>query len=282
MQFKTRFSLLLQYLAPQHALSRFAGWVANCQWKWLKNHIISDFIRRYRVDMSIAQHADIDHYLSFNDFFTRKLKPGARPIQHDATAIISPADGSISQCGKIHQGILLQAKQHYYDLKNLLGGSQEMATQFIEGNFATIYLAPKDYHRVHMPIRGTLKETIYVPGQLFSVNTQTTEQVPHLFTRNERLICLFETELGPVAIIMVGAMLVSGIKTTWPSNLPSKTLMKETYQQGVTLEKGDELGYFHMGSTVILLFPEKKIAWAPELTEGSNVQMGTSIGTTLR
>jgi phosphatidylserine decarboxylase len=275
-----RFNIILQHLLPQHALSRLAGWIANCRWHWLKTALINDFIRRYQVDLRIAALESVDDYPHFNSFFTRKLKPQLRPIAKGLDEIVSPVDGCVSQAGNIQKDLLFQAKGHFFSLPHLLGDT-ELAKHFQDGTFATFYLAPKDYHRVHMPQTGTLIETIYVPGQLFSVNQQTTENVTQLFTRNERLVCLFKTEIGFVAIILVGAMLVSGIKTVWPLQLPTKTLSKKHYQENITLEKGTELGHFTMGSTVILLFPKNTMQWSNTIQANAAVQMGTSIGKTV-
>lgn len=281
MQFKVKFSILLQHLVPQHGLSRLAGWIANNRWHWLKTKLINDFIRRYQVDLSIATLEKVDDYPNFNSFFTRRLKPAYRPIVQGSQQIASPVDGCVSQAGKIRQYSLFQAKGHTYHLNDLLGGKTALAQHFLDGEFATLYLAPKDYHRVHMPLRGTLTETIYIPGKLFSVNLQTTEQVSQLFSRNERLVCLFDTETGPMAVILVGAMLVSGIETVWQPNFYTRTLLQKTFEKGINLEKGAELGHFKMGSTVILLFPKNTMKWIAELKEETAVKMGSLIGQTL-
>ena len=221
MQLKTKIHIFLQKILPQHGLSTFAGWVANCRIKWLKNFLIKDFIRRYKVDLSIAKDENIENYPDFNSFFTRKLKNAARPIVAGNNKITSPVDGTISQIGKIKEGSIIQAKNHTYSLKDLLAGREDLTKDFFNGGFATLYLAPKDYHRVHMPVSGTLTETIYIPGKLFSVNQETTNNLENLFALNERLVCIFETKSGPFAVILVGAMLVSGIETVWPLSLPT-------------------------------------------------------------
>jgi phosphatidylserine decarboxylase len=278
MQFKVKFNILLQHLVPQHGLSRLAGWIANNRWHWLKNKLINDFIRRYQVDLSIAKLEKVDDYPNFNSFFTRQLKPLYRPITEGHDHIASPVDGCVSQAGKINQYSLFQAKGRTYNLNELLGGRTDLAKHFEDGEFTTLYLAPKDYHRVHMPLKGKLTETIYIPGKLFSVNQDTTKSVAQLFSRNERLVCMFDTEKGPMAVILVGAMLVSGIETVWPSNFYTRTLLQKTFEKGVSLEKGAELGHFKMGSTVILLFPKNTTTWVPELKEDATVKMGSLIG----
>jgi phosphatidylserine decarboxylase len=257
-----------QYLIPQHALTRFAGWVAECRWPWLKNRLIYWFIKRYSVDMSAALIESPEAYSNFNSFFTRQLKPELRPIVAGNHQLASPSDSSISQIGKIHHHTLVQAKGFDFDLLSLLGGKKEIADLFYDGSFATLYLSPKDYHRVHMPFSGKLRETIYIPGQLFSVNNQTAASVPKLFARNERLVCLFDTAAGPMAVIMVGAMIVGSINTVWQNNTDKE----------VHLNKGEELGHFKLGSTVILLFAKNKIDWAPGLQKDTIVHMGQLLG----
>ncbi len=275
---------LIQYCCPQHTLTRFIGWLAECRWQWFKNWAIKRLIRKYHVNLSEAASENLADYPNFNSFFTRQLKPAVRPIVEAPDLLACPADGSISQIGRIEKNTILQAKNFNYSTLSLLGGSAALASQFEDGNFATIYLAPKDYHRVHMPITGKLIQTIYVPGQLFSVNTLTAETVPNLFARNERLICLFQTAVGTVAIILVGAMLVSGIQTVWSPSLylkSDKIVMEHYDAEGMTLERGAELGLFRMGSTVILLFPKNAIAWRKSLQENVVVKFGEEIATLL-
>jgi phosphatidylserine decarboxylase len=196
---KQRLFILFQYLLPHHLLSRLAGCVAECRVRWFKNAFTQWFVRRYQVDMSQAQVEDITAYQHFNDFFTRALKPGARPLDETPGAILCPADGAVSQLGPIEHGRIFQAKGHSYSALELLGGDARLSAPFMGGEFATVYLSPKDYHRVHMPLTGTLREMVYVPGRLFSVNQTTAENVPELFARNERVVCLFDTERGPMA-----------------------------------------------------------------------------------
>jgi phosphatidylserine decarboxylase len=273
------FKVLLQYLVPQHLLSSVAGWLSNCRWQWLKTWEINYFINRYAPNLDEAVITNPDAYATFNSFFTRHLKPGARPIAADADAVACPADGGVSQIGVINEDRLLQAKGFEFRLQALLGGNAEHARAFANGSFATIYLAPKDYHRVHMPLTGTLRETIFIPGDLFSVNQNTVQQVPNLFARNERLVCLFDTAIGPMAVILVGAMLVGSIKTVWSNATRTRAINVEDFSgaRAITLEKGAELGHFEMGSTAILLFPCGKITWHSELRENTVVRMGTII-----
>lgn len=270
--------VLVQYCCPQHKLSRFVGWLAECRLKWFKNWAIRRLIRKYHVNLSEALSENLDDYPNFNSFFTRQLKPEVRPLAKGTTIISSPADGCVSQIGQINNDVILQAKQFNYTTVSLLGGAGSLAQTFENGNFVTIYLAPKDYHRVHMPITGKLLETTYIPGKLFSVNQMTTQSVQSLFSRNERLVCLFETAAGPVAIVLVGAMLVGNIQTVWPMNHPKNEITTKRYADGIVLERGDELGLFKMGSTVILLFPKDSIEWISTLQENSTVKVGEAMG----
>jgi phosphatidylserine decarboxylase len=265
--------VLPQYLVPQHAFTRLLGWMCESRWSWLKSWMINTFIRRYNVDMKAAIIENPDDYPTFNEFFTRHLKPELRPIVSGPDQIACPVDGQISQIGKIDNDTIFQAKGFDYSLNTLLGGDITRAKPFLNGNFATIYLSPKDYHRIHMPISGTLRETIHIPGSLFSVNTLTTATVPNLFARNERLVCLFDTEAGPMAVILVGAMLVGSIHTAWDNPARTKTITKKTHSN-IHLDKGAELGYFQLGSTVIMLFAENKIKWEPNQIAGTDVRMG--------
>lgn len=260
-----------QSLLPQHSLSRFAGWVANCKQTWIKNRLIYGFIRHYNVDMSLALEENPERYINFNDFFTRSLKPEKRPISNHTSDIISPVDGTISQIGDIKENQLIQAKKINYNLQALLGGSAQLATQFQNGRFATFYLAPQDYHRVHMPYSGELKEMIYVPGRLFSVDKDTATDLPNLFVRNERVITLFSTPIGAMAVILVGAMLVGGINTAWEGTIAPAS-KRHIYHwhyldNKISLVKGQELGQFQLGSTVIILFEANRIKWLTNLSE---------------
>ena len=267
----------LQHIAPQHLLSRIAGSLASSKLPWLKDMLIRRFIRTYNVDMDQAQKSAGD-YATFNDFFTRALKTGARPIADSGEFIVCPADGAISQVGRIDAGRIVQAKGQSYTAAELLGGDTVQAARFDGGQFMTIYLSPSDYHRVHMPVAGTLSETTYIPGDLFSVNIATANAVPRLFARNERLACLFDTQLGAVASVMVGAMIVASIETVWSGLIRphGKHVIRTAYSEGNApqLDAGAEMGRFLLGSTVILLFEPGKIEWLADLRAGDSLRMG--------
>lgn len=267
---------LIQYPIPHHLLSRLVGGLADCRLPWLKDALIKAFIRRFRVDMGEAVEPDPTAYASFNDFFTRALKEGARPI---GEGIVSPADGTLSQFGPIQAGQLLQAKGHRFSAEALLGGDTAAAERYLGGGFATVYLSPRDYHRVHMPVAGTLTEMVYVPGRLFSVNAATTRHVPHLFARNERLVCHFDTEHGPMAVVLVGAMIVAAIETVWAGQVTplAGEVQRVRFDTPVRLEKGEEMGRFKLGSTVVMAFAEPP-AFADGLVPGGKVWMGQSLG----
>lgn len=271
-------SVQAQNLLPQHGLSQFAGYLANCEKPWLKNALIRHFMKNYSVNLNEAEMPTPEDYLSFNHFFTRALKPGARTLTENERAIASPVDGCFAEVGTITQGQLVQAKGMNYSLDSLFANRPE-AADFLDGQYATIYLAPHNYHRVHMPVSGRLTSTIYVPGRLFSVNRMTTDLIPNLYARNERLITLFETDIGPMAVIFVGAIIVGSIQTVWmPGPIRAKQLVVETENKNIMLKKGDELGRFSLGSTVILLFGRDKLAWLPQAHPGFEVQLHESIG----
>lgn len=232
--------------------------------------------------MTEALEEDLESYPSFNAFFTRALKASSRPISPDPSKIVCPADGAISQLGDIEHGRIYQAKGHDYTLESLLAGRTHLAEEFTDGSFATVYLSPKDYHRVHMPIDGRLREMIYVPGDLFSVNTATTAEVNGLFARNERLICIFDTAVGPMAMVLVGAMIVAGIETVWSGQEapPSRTIKTSRYDKipsPIVLVKGEEMGRFKLGSTVILLFGKDMIDWLDDYQAGTGTRLGESL-----
>ena len=281
---KQRLFILSQYLLPHHLLSRLIGFAAECRATWFKDRLIGWFARQYQVNMAEAQVEELTAYEHFNAFFTRALKEGARPLDETPGAILSPADGAISQLGPIEQGRIFQAKGHSYSVLELLGGDAERAAPFMGGDFATVYLSPKDYHRVHMPLAGTLREMVYVPGKLFSVNGFTAENVPELFARNERVVCLFDTERGPMAVVLVGAMIVASVETVWAGLVtpPKRALRHFRYgpavQQPIHLEKGAELGRFKLGSTAIVLFGPEQVRWAEGLSAGSPLRMGQQLG----
>jgi phosphatidylserine decarboxylase len=272
----------LQHWVPQHKLSRWAGTIANSKIGFIKNTFISWFIKRYNVDMSIAAEENPRAYESFNDFFTRALKPGIRPICKEPPAIVCPADGSISQLGKIINGRIFQAKGQDYCLEELIGGDAAIAKEFADGDFATVYLSPKDYHRVHMPYGGKLRTMVSIPGDLFSVNTVTAENVERLFSRNERVAAIFDTDIGPMAVVLVGAMIVAGIETVWDgerSRMGSREIETTLYPyQNIVLEKGAEMGRFKLGSTAIILFAKNKINWEPQFTAGAATRVGVKLG----
>jgi phosphatidylserine decarboxylase len=283
---KKQLFILSQYLLPQHLFSRWMGKLISIRTPWFKNWAIRRFIRRYNVDMSSALVPDINAYVDFNAFFTRALVPSARPVDPDPSHIISPADGSFSQCGEFMDGRAITAKGFHFTVLELFGGVIEAAHLFQGGQLATIYLSPKDYHRVHMPLAGRLKKTIYIPGELFSVNQATTESVPRLFARNERLVCLFETAIGPMAVVLVGAFFVASIYTTW-SGLVTPRKKREIdvldySTQPIYLEKGAELGHFELGSTVIMLLPKNSIAWLDKVALYAPVNMGEGIARILK
>ena len=278
----SQFFIRAQHLVPQHALSKFAGRFADSRNPRIRDPLIRRFAATYDVDMSEAERP-LGQYESFNDFFTRALKPRARPLADPAEYVLSPADGAVSQAGPIAGGRIVQAKARDYSVAELLGGDADAASRFEGGRFVTIYLSPKDYHRVHMPAAGTLRQTRYVPGDLFSVNGVTAEGVDRLFARNERLACLFDSPLGTMASVMVGAMIVAGIATVWGGRVQphGKAIDERDFTDGPAFAAGDEMGRFYLGSTVVLLFEPGKIEWLPEIAPGAPVRMGQAIGTLL-
>lgn len=266
-----RLKVLLQYMLPKQRLTRFAGRVAGAQGGPMTTRLIRWFVGKYGVDMNEAEHADIGTYKSFNDFFTRPLKAGARPLA--AADFVCPVDGAISQFGAIDDHHILQAKGHRFTTTELVGGDAALAAQFRHGSFANLYLSPKDYHRLHMPCDGKLIRMIYVPGALFSVNPTTARGVPNLFARNERVVCVFESpEHGPFVMVLVGATIVGSMATVWHGVVnPKRTnkVLEWTYaDQAILLKKGEEMGRFLLGSTIVMLFTQDVIAfnedWAPE------------------
>jgi phosphatidylserine decarboxylase len=274
--------VLPQYVLPQHALSKMMSYLTHSENKSWKNFMISLVIKLYGVNMEEAKDANLDAFKSFNHFFTRELKPEVRPLAAGEQTVVCPADGAVSQAGKIMGGKIFQAKGMSFSAVDLLGGDAERAKPFEEGEFATIYLSPKDYHRLHMPLTGTLKEMVHVPGKLFSVNTTTTRSVPGLFARNERVAAIFETEAGPMALVLVGAIFVSSIETVWhgvvsPPTAPS--VQSWQYEdKPITLTKGDEMGRFNMGSTIIILFGKDKVLWDEDFKADQVVRLREIIG----
>ncbi|MGO1750839.1 MAG: archaetidylserine decarboxylase [Marinobacter sp.] len=275
--------ILSQYVTPQLAVSRAAGRLAdNDRSPALKNRVVNWFIKRYGVDMSEAAEQDPTAYSSFNAFFTRALKPGIRPLAEGENTFVSPVDGAISQLGQITGDRVFQAKGQSFSLVELLGGDAGRAEAFSEGEFSTIYLSPKDYHRIHMPLAGTLREMVYVPGKLFSVNPVTAENVPNLFARNERVACIFDTEAGPMALVLVGAMIVGSVETTWAGVVaPHGGGVKAVTYEGesaISFAKGEEMGRFRLGSTVVMVMPKGSVNWNAEQVAGKRVRMGEAFG----
>ncbi|MDR7103322.1 archaetidylserine decarboxylase [Croceicoccus sp. BE223] len=270
----------LQHILPHQTLSRLAGRVAASEQPWLRDRLIHQFVSAYDVDMSEAAR-EIGQFSSFNDFFTRELKPGVRPLADATQFVLSPADGTISQLGEIGGGRIFQAKGRDYTVAEILGAAPDDARRFEGGQFMTVYLSPRDYHRVHMPATGTLQSTTYLPGKLFSVNRQTAEGVDRLFARNERLACLFDGPPGHFASVMVGAMIVAGIETVWPRRFGihgSVPVHEDFTGAGRDLVAGQEMGRFYLGSTVVLLFEPGRIAWLDGLKAGDTLRMGEAIG----
>ncbi|MCL1124581.1 archaetidylserine decarboxylase [Shewanella surugensis] len=277
-----KLKIALQYLLPKHLLSRLVGKLASAEMGAITTAAIKGFIKKYKVDMTEAAESSPKAYRSFNDFFTRALKPSARPLHEQEHTIVHPVDGAISQLGPIKAGRIFQAKGHDYSSLALLGDQSDDDTRFIDGNFATIYLAPKDYHRIHMPIEGTLSKMTYVPGDLFSVNPLTAENVPGLFARNERVVAIFETAIGPIAMVLVGATIVASIETVWAGTVTpptGKNVFTWDYPtsgpDAITLAKGSEMGRFKLGSTVVILFEKGAIdSFAVDLAPKSVTRMG--------
>jgi phosphatidylserine decarboxylase len=275
-------SVVLQYLLPKQALTTLAGRIASARGGAATTALITWFIGRFGVRMSEAAEPDPARYATFNDFFTRALKPGARPIA--SADFVCPVDGAISQVGTIRGDELLQAKGHTYTTTALLGGDVTLAAQFTDGNFATIYLSPKDYHRIHMPLDGRLRRMIHVPVDLFSVNPDTARNVPGLFARNERLVCVFESDHGAFVMVLVGATIVGSMATVWHGvvNPPRPAGIREWdySDQQISLRQGDEMGRFQLGSTVVMLFPSQFVLFTPRWEAGLSVRMGDGIGIT--
>jgi phosphatidylserine decarboxylase len=279
MNHRAELFVALQRLLPKHALSRLIAKAAESKKVWLKNALIERAIASFDINIDEAESSDINDYENFNSFFTRALKEGARPIDSDGQAVVSPADGAVSQAGPINQHKIIQAKGSDYSASRLLGNSQQ-AKSYENVSYSTIYLSPRDYHRVHMPADGKLLSTRYIPGDLFSVNDQTAQALPNLFARNERLVCEFESDNGNFAVVFVGAMLVAGIETVWGGfETPGRGAIRENdlSDRELSYKKGDEIGRFKFGSTVILLFQKDKIRWQDSLMPQADIQMGEKI-----
>ena len=269
----TKFKLFIQHVIPHFLLTQLMGYLASSKNRLLKNVFIKIFSKCYDINMCEAVEENALAYPTFNDFFIRRLKEGARPI---GEGVVSPADGGLSQSGRIRGGELIQAKGQKFTLNDFLVGDKQLVDCYQQGSFATIYLAPHNYHRVHMPLTGTLKKMIYVPGKLFSVSPLTAQNIPNLFARNERVIAHFDTEQGPMAVVMVGAMIVGSISTVWAGQItpPRRGRVNSIdYDAPITLKKGDELGYFSLGSTVVMLFGQS-VDWCGDL---ATVQVGQAL-----
>lgn len=279
--------IIPQFIVPHFALTKLVYWFAQSKVPVIKNTFIRWFKNRYKVDMALAVNEDATSFESFNLFFTRALKPEVRPINKNRNSIISPVDGAVSQIGRIDGNAIIQAKGSTYTLERLLAGQKEWCNTFKDGLFSTLYLSPKDYHRIHMPCSGTLKQMTYVPGKLFSVSPLTARVIPSVFAKNERVVCYFETELGPVALILVGAMIVGGMETVWHGSVtpPHGDRINHWYytdsDSPMNFSKGDEMGRFNIGSTVILLFGKDTIEWSKQVTCESKVIVGQEIATSV-
>lgn len=277
-----KIKITLQYIMPKHAISRLVGKLAQAKMGWLTTKLIKLFIDSYGINMNEAKLKKASDFDTFNNFFTRELEEGARTIHVDENTLCYPVDGAISQQGDIIDGQLIQAKGFNYSLSSLLGGDEKTAAPFQGGKFSCIYLAPKDYHRIHMPMAATLREMIYVPGELFSVNPLTAENVPDLFARNERVVAIFDTKMGELAMVLVGATIVASIETTWAGTITppaGKDIFRWQYPEGgsdaITFNKGDEMGRFKLGSTVVSTFAPKMISeFAEDAGPGTVTRLG--------
>jgi phosphatidylserine decarboxylase len=284
MSFSEQLKILSQYLIPQHGISIAAGKLADVKALWFKNFFITKFAKAYNIDMSNAIQPELTEYACFNDFFTRAIDLSSRPIDNDAASFCSPVDGAMSQFGKIEDGRIIQAKNHDFSALEILGGDVERAQPFNNGEFCTIYLAPKDYHRIHMPCDGKLTAMSHVPGKLFSVNPLTANNVPKLFARNERVVSYFDTEFGKMALVSVGATIVGSIETVWAGNVtpPSRKQVSTWEYEGdeaITIKKGDEMGRFKLGSTVVLLMENADWQWADDVALAGDLKLGQKLVT---
>jgi phosphatidylserine decarboxylase len=279
--FKDTLFIAGQYLLPHHLFSRLVGILAESEWPWIRDPLIRFFLRRFDINLAEAEREQATDYHSFNDFFTRALKSDRRPIAGSAADWVSPVDGCVSQFGRIEAGRLIQAKGRDYSLRELLGGDTAMAEQFDQGEFATLYLSPKDYHRIHMPMAARLVKTRFIPGKLFSVNPLTADTVPRLFARNERLVCEFESPQGRFVMVLVGAMIVASIETTWSGVVAPwrRRIQEQTFDNPApACDRGQEMGRFKLGSTVILAFEPGGIRWSEDIKQGASVSLGQRLG----
>ena len=274
-----RLKVLPQYLLPKKALTAYAGWRASREWGVRTTRLIGGFVEKYGVDMSEAANPDIASYKSFNEFFTRALKPGVRPVA--AADLVCPVDGAISQFGAIEKDQIFQAKGHAYSTTALVGGDAALAARFENGHFATLYLSPKDYHRIHMPCDGRLLRMIHVPGDLFSVNPLTARGVPGLFARNERVVCVFDSARGPFVLTLVGATIVGSMATVWHGvvNPPRVGKLREWRydDEQIALKQGAEMGRFLLGSTVVMLFPKAALQFNPAWVPAKPIRLGEAM-----
>jgi phosphatidylserine decarboxylase len=272
-----------QYILPKHLVTWIAGKLAEAKMGAFTTFLIKSFIKKFDIDMSEAKNPNPAYYATFNDFFTRELKPELRTIIEGDNNLAMPVDGCVSQQGNIKEGRIFQAKGHDFSLRELLGGRDDIAAPFDGGIFSTIYLAPKDYHRIHMPITGKLEQMIFIPGDLFSVNPLTAQNVPNLFARNERAVAIFSTATGPMAMVLVGATIVGSIETVWEGTLKpqkNKDIQYWDYKdQNIVLEKGAEMGRFKLGSTIVALFPKDSIEFNPDLAPASVTRLGELFAT---
>jgi phosphatidylserine decarboxylase len=282
MTLSEKIKIWFQIWAPKHAITRLVGKLAAAKLGGLTTAIIRVFIKQYKINMGEALHSDPAHFATFNDFFVRELKEDARQVSEDDQIITHPADACVSQFGPIENGQLIQAKAHNYSAQELLGGDAELFEEFRDGSFATLYLSPSDYHRVHMPCDGVLRKMIYVPGDLYSVNPLTAENIPNLFARNERVVCIFDTKFGPMAQVLVGATIVGSIELIW-SGTVTPPRGNSVYQwnypveghTSVFLKKGEEMGRFKLGSTVINLFAKDAVTFDESMTNNVKTVLGT-------
>ncbi|WP_305907811.1 archaetidylserine decarboxylase [Methylomarinum sp. Ch1-1] len=279
---KNFLTIALQYVYPHHLVCRLLSFLAHLENEAWKDYMVKRFGKRYKVNTKEAISRNLKRYPSFNSFFTRELKPGARPITELECGVASPADGTVSQAGKISDGELIQAKGKNYTVAALLGGEEQRTDNFKEGMFTTIYLSPRDYHRIHMPFNGVLQETVHIPGRLFSFDQATVNAMPNLYAKNERVVSFFDTEAGPMALVMVGSIFSSSIETVWDGIVtpPSYSEIRRwNYPYNPpSAKKGEEIGRFNRGSTVILLFAKGAVEWESTMISGNAVKMGALIG----
>lgn len=280
---KDQLKIIGQYLMPKHLFTFIAGKLAEAKMGKFTTFLITQFIKKFKIDMNEAKHSDPAYFDTFNNFFTRELKEDLRPIVEGDNNLATPVDGCVSQQGDIKEGRIFQAKGHDFSLRELVGGRDDVAAPFDDGIFSTVYLAPKDYHRIHMPIAGKLEQMIFIPGDLFSVNPLTAQNVPNLFARNERAVAIFSTAIGPMAMVLVGATIVGSIETVWEGTLKAQKNKELQYwdykEQNITLEKGAEMGRFKLGSTIVALFPKDTIEFSESLAPSSVTRLGELFAT---